>query len=116
VADRQPAVLLLLGHTDGLAADRPGNDGADGLGGVHGLLEEGGILQLGLTKPRLRMTPLDLVIRGQPSLHSSAEFGCHWEKLVVPPTGSGSNRPLCGVSVPDQAIELQVIVALAVAC
>ncbi len=63
VADRQPAVLLLLGHGDSLAAGCRGYDGADGVGEVRGLLEEGGIFEI-LAKTRLRVSPLDLIARG----------------------------------------------------
>ncbi len=48
MADRQPAVLLIPGHGDGLAADRRGHDGADCLSGIRGLLEEGGIIRRSL--------------------------------------------------------------------
>ena len=43
-ADRQPAVLLFLWDREGLALDYRGHDGADGVGEVRGLLEEGWIL------------------------------------------------------------------------
>ena len=79
MADRQPAVLLLLGHADGLAADRRGHDGADGVGGVRGLPEEGGIFELdvGLRKSVLRVTTLNVVACLKPAVKHLVEFWCH---------------------------------------
>jgi hypothetical protein len=78
VADRQPAVLLLLGYADGLAADRRGHDGADGVGGVRGLPEEGWILQgVRLRKSVLRVTTLNVVACLKPAVKHLVEFWCH---------------------------------------
>jgi len=69
MADRQPAVLLLLGNRDGLAADCRGYDGANGLGRVRGLLEEGGVLKrFGLAETMLGVPTLNLIVGGQPPL------------------------------------------------
>lgn len=108
MTDRQPAALLLLGDTDGLAADRGCNGGAEGVGGIHDLLDDGGVFQL-LAKARLGVAPLNLVVGSQPSLESSAEFRGHCVKLTAPPTGSG-RFPLTNDSEPDHAIDPQYCV------
>ncbi len=80
MANRQPAVLLLLGHGDGLTADCRGHDGADGVGEVRGLLEKGGIFQLdiGLRKTECGVALLGFSTRFEPLLHPLFEFLIHY--------------------------------------
>ena len=39
-------------------------------------------------EPPCRVSPLDRIVGDQPSPQSLEEFGAHWVKLTVPPTGS----------------------------
>ena len=68
MADRQPAVLLLLRYRDGLATDCSGHDGTDGTGKIRRLLEERGILELNirLRKPECGMSALCFCAGFQP--------------------------------------------------
>jgi hypothetical protein len=101
MADRQPPVLLLLGHADGLAADRRSHDGADGLDGVRGLLEEGGIgwlefKSIGQRKPRFCMETLKIIPIFEPMLQHRISFRSH---SVIDPFPMGDPVPLLGTAI-----------------
>ncbi len=85
-ADSKPPVLLIRMDKGILKADCRCHDGADGLGGVRGLLEEGGILyRFGYPESVLGMMPLNLVVRRQPSLKQLPKILVH--SVIVIPTG-----------------------------
>ena len=70
----------------------------------------GGFLErIRLAQSPLGMGALDWIVRRLPLLKGCQQFGAHWVKLVVPPTGS-DRLPTIFVSVPDHAIDPHVTV------